>query len=222
MPKDKGPKFHHRRMSFTINMMTVTEFYEKTDAGETNLLYKFPDFDALRFKGLRYMIAGLEISPETEMMHYQGYAEFYQQMRIRGIKAMFKNQQMHIEPSFADGNDNIDYCSKDGEFIEMGHKAEQGFRSDLLHVADLIREGADALEIFEQSPSNFIRYPRGIERAIELRKLKKQTAHRQIYNILNWGVSGAGKTHAAMAFDPDLFVVALVTKSFLMIYPNSF
>lgn len=223
MPKNK--KFHARRASITINLTNMTDYFNMS-IPEQATLYSFPTWDELKEHGCRYIVAGLEISPKTEMLHWQGYMEFYTTMTTRGIKKALGCSWAHIEQSYADGNSNEDYCKKDweenGDGIEYGIKAKdsQGHRKDLVYVADLVREGKSLKEIFEESSSNVIRYHRGIEKAISMFS-SKDTTIRNVYNILNWGVAGSGKSNAAYVFDATLYTKGLVTNSFLMNYFNS-
>lgn len=90
-----------RAFTFTINV-----FDENTEA-------------ELQSLDCRYMIYGYELAPTTNRPHFQGYVYFD---NARTITAVSKSIKGHIEIAKGAPEQNYDYCSKDGHFLERGQR----------------------------------------------------------------------------------------------------
>lgn len=73
---------------------------------------------------------------ENGTFHWQGYFELPNPMRHSTIKRM--RLQWHVEPRRGTRAEAINYCKKDGNFVEFGSRPGQGRRTDL----DRVRECA--------------------------------------------------------------------------------
>jgi len=140
-----------------------------------------------------YMIYGWETCPTTGRPHLQGYVEFSAprtQSHCQGI--------LPCSWILCDGNQqqNINYCRKEGDFVEFGEKKNQGKRTDLLAVREAITEGATTTELWENHFSNMVRYHRGIAIYQSLRIPERSW---QTFFILIVGPAGRGKSHTALA-----------------------
>jgi hypothetical protein len=101
--------------------------------------------DVINHGNFRYMIYQKEQCPSTRRNHYQIYLELLEARDMKGIKNMFKDQTIHIEPRRGTQDQAIDYCSKLETRIEgpweYGIKASQGNRSDVNIIKDLVEAG---------------------------------------------------------------------------------
>lgn len=142
---------------------------------------------------ISYLILGEETCPTTGRIHWQGWIHFENQRSLQAIKKLLKPR--HIEIMNGSVTSNETYCRKENNIIyETGHLPSPGARSDLVGLADMIISGTDVKTIFETQPGNFIRYHKGIDRAIALYEPKRNWAMDvRIY----WGPSGSGKTRTA-------------------------
>ncbi len=80
-----------------------------------------------------YMIAGNETCPTTGRQHWQVYIAYLNKVRFSTVKADFGPNFKHVEKCRGSPQKNIDYCKKDGDFIEHGvpDLVGQGKRNDL-------------------------------------------------------------------------------------------
>lgn len=176
---------------------------------------KWKNLDLADLK-IRYFVYQLETTSKGRI-HIQAYIETYDQLRISQLKARLGDRTLHAEPREGTREAARDYCLKDDspyfsstypdwsdhepripgtETVELGtFKTRQGQRTDLSQVADMIDAGKTELEIFEDCPSQYLKYSTGIRRA---RALKMQAqCNKYIPNLkvhVLWGDSRAGKT----------------------------
>eukprot|EP00481_Brizalina_sp_1-RS-2013_P002297 TRINITY_DN5_c0_g1_i7.p1 TRINITY_DN5_c0_g1~~TRINITY_DN5_c0_g1_i7.p1 ORF type:complete len:115 (-),score=3.19 TRINITY_DN5_c0_g1_i7:747-1091(-) len=83
--------------------------------------YSFTDFvlDESFLQGLpyEYLCYGKEICPDTGKQHLQGYIYFKNAKTFSAARKLL--QPRHIETSNASTDDNVKYCSKDGDFMNL-------------------------------------------------------------------------------------------------------
>lgn len=118
-------------------------------------------------KKLRYAIWQMEMGEEGTN-HIQAYLEFNKVQRLSAVKKLFPTA--HFERRHGTRDQARDYCSKTesrvegpwtvGEFRLGG----QGSRTDLMQVADSIKQGYTLFQIADQHPVEFIKYHTGIEK----------------------------------------------------------
>lgn len=111
------------KVCFTLNNYTLEE--------EFHLLFLF--------KPMTYLIWGKEIG-ENGTPHLQGYFELTHKMRFSTIHKLNGLERAHFSKARGSWKQNETYCSKDGDWIELGSPriSHQGKRKDL----DYIREAA--------------------------------------------------------------------------------
>lgn len=111
--------------------------------------YTFAEEEALheqlgRVDGV-YLITGREICPTTGTPHLQGYIHFPNARTWSAIRRLFGtiigHDRCHIKVARGSPRDNYIYCSKGGDFRELGTCPNQGGRSDLDAVTRDITEG---------------------------------------------------------------------------------
>lgn len=120
-----------KRWSFTICNYTQSDIDQLEKIGSSN----------------KY-VYGLEIAPSTGMPHIQGYIEFNVKCRP---KSLFTNQSIHWEKSKGSRNQNIAYCTKEGNaygnLLEDKVIVSQPYGWQL-EVTELIKKKPDPRKIY--------------------------------------------------------------------------
>lgn len=201
-PRQRAPKYRH----WTFTSHNTRNFK----------LWKSLDLQDLQ---IRYMVYQLETCPSTGKIHVQGYVEFYQQLRMTQVKVKLGDNALWLDNRKGTRQQARDYCLKDGtpyfdthyphwethgerlpgtDSVELGiFRSKQGHRTDLDQVSDLIKEEASEIEIFENCPSQYLKYSTGIRRARGL--MQNARINTYIPNLsvhVIYGDSRAGKTRA--------------------------
>lgn len=163
-----------RNVCFTIN--------NPTDADKAKMIIN---------EDITYLIFGEEVGEEGTP-HFQGYCEFSKQFGLKKIKTLL-GDRAHIEARKGSQKQAIDYCKKDGKFIELGELKEQGKRNDLTGLKHQVTEGKSQIEVISHC-ENFqqIRY---VEKLFEYKPLSPEYKKREVYWF--WGPTSTGKTKAA-------------------------
>lgn len=152
-----------------------------------------------------YLICGKEVG-EKGTPHLQGYWEFKSGVRFATLKKAFP--AIHLEACKGSPQQNIDYCSKDGDYFEVGKPKNQGKRSDLDAVMEDISGGMSKLDVFHEHPSIAFRYPKALEEYRRLATKKNLAGYKEKDVRVYWGETGTGKTRSAMEEFPDAFIVS--------------
>ncbi|UDN67416.1 replication-associated protein [robinz virus RP_736] len=171
-----------KRISFTLN--------NYTEEDEQRIQQSFEFF--------QYAIYGRETAPTTGTRHLQGFINFKSKRELCAIKAII-GDRAHIEASRGTDHDNKTYCSKDGDMWEFGTPVGQGKRNDLEALSTDIKDGLDLYSVVEKHTSQFIRYSRGIERAIQILNGGRPGCGRNFKTefIVYCGETGSGKSYTA-------------------------
>lgn len=121
---------------------------------------------------IRYAIVNIEVCPDTQRIHWQGYLELTASIRFSALKVSCPLlATAHFESRRGTAEEAIAYCSKSesrhpdaaGPYIFGSRQSSgQGARTDLHEVADAIRAGKSLREIAEEFPVQFMRYASGI------------------------------------------------------------
>ncbi len=162
-----------------------------------------PGFDP---KVVRYCIYQREIAPETKREHFQGYIEFYDQMRIGQVKAVLG--ECHLEPRQGSRTAAREYCMKDesaieGTLVEYGEWREEANRKHKL--SDLLKTNMSLDDIINDTPHFFVMYHRGLQKLFSLRAEKKARIFRTVVVVVLVGATGVGKTRRATEDGEDYF-----------------
>lgn len=143
--------------------------------------------DGMFIGKIKYICAQLECCPTTGKYHIQGYCELVDQMRLAGIKKVFRDKALHVEKRQGTQEQAIAYCSKEDtrvcpRRIELGEKCSPGKRSDLEGIYDMIKEGTTIADIIERYPSSYMRYKNGIESAYnKVTAAKSEKEYKMLY-----------------------------------------
>jgi len=158
------------------------------------------DFDYGSVKGLRYIIVGDEIAPETKTAHHQGYVLFKDAISFKNVKKRLP-EGAHIECAKGSPQQNVEYCSKEKVHFTAGQAPKMGKRNDIKLVKDLIKEGKGMRDVVEQTNSY------QAMRCGEL-ILKYTEPPRDFKPVVKWfhGKTGTGKTKTAFEESKDAWI----------------
>lgn len=173
-----------RRWTFTLNNYTEDEskYIAELRAGEQHL---------------RFLIAGIETG-ESGTRHLQGYLELTRPTRLAGVKRLLGTERVHLERAVATADQNITYCSKEGNLlVRVGTTGDgrQGSRTDLLAVKELLDSGATLGEVADRHFTQFVQYRRSFQAYVDLRRVPRSW-RTQVSWV--WGPTGSGKSRRVM------------------------
>ncbi len=158
-------------------------------------------------KVLRGCAFQLELCPDTDRRHVQGYAEFYAPARFKSLQRITGDPAMHCERARGTREQNLTYVSKEGTSVggtatKLGTWPEpaQGARTDLSSIALLIRDGSitwatKQSHLWDDHYGAMVKYSRGLGLAYQYYR-SREAAREPPEVIVHWGASGTGKTRA--------------------------
>lgn len=147
--------------------------------------------EALDKNEIDYAIFGNEICPETGREHVQSYIKYKSARYWTALCKLYPNTR--IRKAKGNALQNYNYCSKEGDFVEIGTRPKQGARTDLLTVKKAVKEGSSVRTIIEKHAVNY----QSIKMAETMMKYfeRKRTWRPEV--IWLWGATGTGKTEHA-------------------------
>ena len=84
--------------------------------------------------------------------------EFEEKVTVRQFKRILQDPSAPIEERYGTAKETIEYCKKDGNFMEFGKPKAQGERNDLADVYESLKVGRSLQDIIEEHPGTYIRY----------------------------------------------------------------
>jgi len=155
-----------------------------------------------------YSIRGFEVG-ESGTPHIQGYVAFRNRRRLNQVTAIFVG--CHAEKKRGTVRQAIDYCKKDGKFIEYGEApaeqtsaANEVTRQRYARAIELAKE--DRLHEFEQEdPELYTRFYATYKRIAYDNRIKPADLP-DVCGMWYYGVSGAGKTTQARTSYPTAYI----------------
>jgi len=147
-----------------------------------------------------YLIFGEEIG-ENGTPHLQGYVEWGRSVRFTTLKGL--NERIHWENRKGSAKQASDYCMKEKKITTLGTISEQGKRSDLDNIAEMIVDGTPMREIALHSPSHYIKYHKGMH---ALKYILSDDRTQKPYVEWRWGKSGTGKTRYCVEKHPNHYI----------------
>lgn len=177
-----NPKQRSRGWCFTINNWKSIEFVKICQSKYT------------------YLVMGLE-KGKKGTSHLQGYIYYSNAHRGSTIKELMP--RAHIEAAKGSHEQNRKYCTKDGLYFEFGTIPQQGKRSDLDDIRDMINNKVPMQQIAQQHFGSFIRYSKGIERYQSLMFTERTTKPKVIWV---YGPTGSGKTRYATSISSSFYI----------------
>ena len=170
-------------------------------------------------KRIRYLAYGKETCPDTGKLHYQSFL-YFANARSTGDKALgamgswWGKTHCHVEPMKGSFLSNEKYCSKEGQYTEIGDKPEPGAREDIKENVELIASGemtADDLCMLD--PQHFHMYGRTYDR-IEDICARKRVRYEMTKGTWYFGKTGVGKSHITFeGRDPEEFYLKSTTEA---------
>lgn len=143
----------------------------------------------------KYIIYGRETAPTTGQKHLQGYIVFPFAKTASSVRKLFC--KAHWEIANGGPSSNINYCSKEGDFVERGEKpAGQGARTDL-EAACAIVKSHGVKRLAEEMPGTFVRYARNFTMLEEIIRPNMGVRDWAMEVFWYYGPTGTGKSRAA-------------------------
>lgn len=155
-----------------------------------------PVLPRFKLEQVQYMVHQFEKCPKTGRLHIQGYVQFKSAKKMSALKRLHSGAHWDVRQGTHDQARN--YCMKsetqvEGPFEFGIPKDDQGKRSDLDHLEDLIKHGASDQMISQVAFKPFIKYHRGIDKWRQCQFIKREEMPR--VEII-YGPSGCGKTRS--------------------------
>lgn len=155
----------------------------------------------------------LEMCPETNKLHLQGYIEFAGSVRMATVKRILGNT-VHLEGRKGTRDQAIEYCRKEATrfagpwtFGDLD-SVRPGKRTDLHELAERIKGGAGRREVVDDFGHLYIRYSRGVENLLCVQSMYKIPEWRTLQTLVYYGDAGTGKTRRAVETSPgDYFIL---------------
>lgn len=176
----------------------------------------FDDLDTLLERDFQYLIFGFEMG-KNKTPHMQGYVYFEKKREFGRVRDMFYHQRAHIEMARGTPEQNIRYCSKDGEYYEFGDRPNPGKRTDLIEVKELIRKKTPMTQIAEDYFTDYIRYYKGFERYRDIQVLESSNVTYVNKDELDFDIANAlyvSKEGQLWGYDNEDTLIILNQKSF--------
>lgn len=161
----------------------------------------------------KYLLYGREVGEEGTP-HLQGYVQFKKKIRLTGLKKL--HATAHWEPAKGTQEQNFTYCTKEGDFLELGtptktqggaltteQRIARNLRLISEPIADLIASG----ELHPQH-AKAIANARIILAEERRRNNPPQTLDGDLPNLWYWGPAGTGKSLKARTEYPDAYLKA--------------
>lgn len=138
----------------------------------------------------KYLVYGREVG-ENGTPHLQGYAEFNRRVVFNTAKRILGGR-VHLEVRRGSFTQAVDYCKKDGDFVELGTPQTQGRRSDLAEIREEIVDGRSDLELADEHFAKWCVYRRSFS---AYRTLHRGSLGRSKPRVETYvGQTGVGKT----------------------------
>lgn len=145
----------------------------------------------------KYCMFQREKGHETGTEHIQMFLVFTIGKRFATVKEYFPTA--HIEKAQGSSVQCRDYCSKSDTRIsgpyELGEFAQQGSRTDLKTIVELVQANASDEDILRLYPSQFLLYSEKIQRLRDIQRYNEcKTKERKVHVTYIYGPKGSGKS----------------------------
>ena len=166
-----------------------------------NLETFIPIDECTQDNALKYGIYQLELCPDTDRVHVQGYFEFVRGVRLTHVQRILGGEKCHCEPRHGTPQHARKYCLKEETQLcaptEFGELPEgQGERTDLQAAFRLLDQGQTPQDVSRAYPETWARYWRAMDRYY------LEVADERDWEMdvrVHYGSPGSGKTSAVFA-----------------------
>jgi len=173
----EDPKVRHRNFAFTDYELEPAFWLELWTKGT-----------------FTYLLAGNEICPSTGKKHWQGCFSLPNAKTNSAMWKIIPNRR--VRGCIGTIQQNETYCKKDKDVaFEMGEPGEQGKRTDLDAIKEMLDEGVKTIEIAEVDFTKWVMYGRRFDDYVKEKEVKRNWVTEVHYL---WGESGTGKTRTAV------------------------
>ncbi len=156
-----------------------------------------------------YMVFQKEIS-DSGTPHLQIYLELQNRKTLRSLKRKWLGDRIHLEKRRGTALEASDYCRKVDTRVEDSiptvwgtiSDPKPGRRTDLQHVADMIKAGKTMKDIAEDSPVMVVKYHRGLEKLMQILATPRNWMTEM---IVYHGPTLCGKSYDARTAYPDAY-----------------
>lgn len=153
----------------------------------------------------RYIIFGRETAPDTGTPHLQGYIYWDNPKALGGVRRILPG--CHLSAARGNSDQNRDYCSKGGDFVERGDlpisPAQRG-RNEVDRW-NTIWSHAKSGNFDEIDKDILIRYYSSIKK-IRMDYMPQVEPLAGVCGFWIFGLSGCGKTRAVLSAYPQAFI----------------
>lgn len=167
-----------------------------------------------------YLVYQMEVCPETQNLHYQGYVEFKRSTRFKTVKLLLtgdENTAIRLANRLGTGPEASDYCQKEDTRVQGSapivrgiiKPSEAGKRNDLLEFKNAVKNGKRKRDIVDDHFGTLARYPKFYN---TLTLMSRPRAAEAPQVLLLIGEPGLGKTryvYARHQEDDELYVAPL-------------
>ena len=145
---------------------------------------------------VKYYVVAKEVGELEHTPHLQCYFYFHNAKNFSQAKKFFPIR-CHIEQAQGSPDQNVAYCTKDGDYVEFGEKPKMGKRTDIDTVKQLFKEGVRLDQIVLESTS--------YQSARHAEMLYKYQSPVSVKREIRWyyGKTGSGKTRSAIEESED-------------------
>jgi hypothetical protein len=175
----------------------VTLAYKENEVWDDNRL----ELHLQQLKHIQFYAFQLEKSNNTELLHHQIYLYFEKRVSFNLIKDHLP--KAHIEARKGTHKQALEYVTKNDTRANptrtWGDEPQQGERTDLADIIEMIEQGHNLEQIMLVHPANYLRYRNNIEHALQNYKERKvENQFRNLTVTYVYGKTGVGKTSTIM------------------------
>lgn len=142
-----------------------------------------------------YGILGRE-QGEGGTPHIQGYLHFSNARTFAAVLKRLGNNRIHLEAAKGTPQQNREYCSKEGSYVEHGSIPIQGKRNDLIEIQDKLDSGVPEMQLASEHFAKWCQYRRSFTAYRQLRQRVERNWKTNVVWI--YGPTGTGKTFRAI------------------------
>lgn len=139
-----------------------------------------------------YIIWGNEVAPTTGTKHLQGYFQLPKKRSFEPVRELLPFN--FLQAAKGDDEENKKYCSKSGDFVELGDRCYAGKRTDLQIARRMVEEGCTRRQLLKAVGFQAYRHAQAYQAAIS-----SEVRRDKVTVYWHYGETGCGKSHSANA-----------------------